>query len=124
MRILYTVYRIPNKLFRLSSGTCGKMWAYTETMNVPSNCGLAYQFVELMTLGAVGRTQGRPVRPPLGDLFVFTVHLHSTTQILCMRDSIHSGGLDGNSSWSTPPCIAVSSFGLACASSLARQQLN
>jgi hypothetical protein len=24
MRILYTVYRIPNKLFRLSSGTCGK----------------------------------------------------------------------------------------------------
>ena len=93
-------------------------------MTVPSSRGLEHQFVEHMTLGAVGCTQGRPVRPPLDDLLVFTVHLHLTTQILCMRDSIHSGELDGNSSWSTPPCIAVSSFRLACATSIARQQLN
>ena len=129
--IPYTVYSIPysipNKLFRLSIGTCGKnvgLYGDHERPNVPSSRGSAHRFVEHMTLGAVWCTQGRPVRPPLDDLFVFTIHLHLTTQILCMRDSIHSGGLDGNSSWSTPPCIAVSSFGLACASSLARQQLN
>lgn len=132
MRILYTVYRIQYTVQyteQIVSVVDWHVWKkcgfIRGTMNVPSNRGSAHRFVEHMTLGAVWCTQGRrPVRPPLDDLFVFTIHLHLTTQILCMRDSIHSGGLVGNSSWSTPPCIAVSSFGLACASSLARQQLN
>ena len=141
MRILYTVYRIQYTVQyteQIVSVVDWHVWknvglygdherplqSWISEMCIRDSRGSAHRFVEHMTLGAVWCTQGRPVRPPLDDLFVFTIHLHLTTQILCMRDSIHSGGLDGNSSWSTPPCIAVSSFGLACASSLARQQLN